>query len=139
MAWPWPALATELEAARERVAAVAQKLEELANTETFAKVAAGGGDSIRRELGTVGTTSPLFDAEKAFKALAEEVEDPELYFETLEKLKEAVSNADADAYSSIFSMNSAAATPPQVYTDRSFKEVQDARSAVRQLLAMLKK
>ncbi|CAE7812846.1 rpoA, partial [Symbiodinium sp. CCMP2456] len=139
LAWPWPALATELEGARERVAAVAQKLEELANTETFAKVAAGGGDNIRRELGTVGTTSPLFDAEKAFKALAEEVEDPELYFETLEKLKEAVSNADADAYSSIFSMNSAAATPPQVYTDRSFKEVQDARSAVRQLLAMLKK
>ena len=68
------------------------------------------------------------------------MEDPELYFETLEKLKEAggegrglegssfsrvlgtvgsscgfeaVSNADADAYSSIFSMNSAAATPPQ--------------------------
>eukprot|EP00439_Symbiodinium_sp_Y106_P087313 s46_g45.t1 len=137
LAWPWPALAAELQGARERVAAVAQKLEELANTETFAKVAAGGGDNIRRELGTVGTTSPLFDAEKAFKSLAEEVEDPELYFETLEKLKEAVSNADADAYSSIFSMNSAAATPPQVYTDRSFKDSNLPSSLVRTSAASL--
>ena len=107
------------------------QLEELANTETFAKVAAGGGDNIRRcipswcngavcsalsecnETFSGGSWGPLErpppcstlrrpDAPEerrgkgekgpkrteAFKSLAEEVEDPELYFETLEKLKE---------------------------------------------------
>ena len=43
----------------------------------------------RREVGTVGVTSPLFDVDKAFKALAEEAEDPEAYVELLERFTKA--------------------------------------------------
>ena len=34
-------------------------------------------------------TSPLFDVDKAFKALAEDADDPETYVETLERFTKA--------------------------------------------------
>eukprot|EP00435_Cladocopium_sp_Y103_P067761 s4_g30.t1 len=66
---------------KQQVTAAMQKLEELCDPENYKKVASGGGDNIRREVGTVGVTSPLFDVDKAFKALAEEADDPEAYVE----------------------------------------------------------
>eukprot|EP00434_Breviolum_minutum_P026677 symbB.v1.2.023577.t1/scaffold2167.1/size87172/4 len=118
---------------RQQVTAAMQKLEELTDPEIYKKVASGGGDNIRREVGTVGMTSPLFDVDKAFKALAEDADDPETYVETLERFTKGMTNADADAYSSIFSMNSAAATSPQVYIDKAFEELKVAKDAAREL------
>ncbi|CAK9040986.1 Novobiocin biosynthesis protein H [Durusdinium trenchii] len=123
---------------RQQVAAAMQKLEDLTNPDNFKKIAAGGGDNIRREVGTVGMTSPLFDVDKAFKALAEEAEDPEAYVEVLERFLKALTNADADAYSSIFSMNSAAATSPQVYINKAFEELEIAKTNAKELTRMLK-
>eukprot|EP00438_Fugacium_kawagutii_P023609 Skav205965 [mRNA] locus=scaffold442:605548:612005:+ [translate_table: standard] len=123
---------------KEQVTAAMQKLEELTDPENFKKVAAGGGDNIRRQVGTVGTSSPLFDVDKAWKALAEEAEDPEAYVEVLERFTKGITRADADAYSSIFSMNSAAATSPQVYIDKAFEELKVAKAAARELTNMLK-
>ena len=37
----------------------------------------------------MGMSSPLFDVDKAFKALAEEADDPEAYVETLERFSKA--------------------------------------------------
>eukprot|EP00913_Durusdinium_trenchii_P017453 g16402.t2 len=91
---------------RQQVAAAMQKLEDLTNPDNFKKIAAGGGDNIRREVGTVGMTSPLGTA---------------LSLIVLTCVK-ALTNADADAYSSIFSMNSAAATSPQVYINKAFED-----------------
>ncbi|CAJ1378480.1 unnamed protein product [Effrenium voratum] len=133
-----PQLARAAAAPKDQVAAAMRKLDELADPDNFKKIAVGGGDNIRREVGTVGMSSPLFDVDKAFKALAEEAGDPEAYVETLERFSKALQNADSDAYSSIFSMNSAAATNPQVYIDNSYKEVLDAQRSARELLAMLK-
>eukprot|EP00440_Ansanella_granifera_P051250 gb/GFBE01055554.1/.p1 GENE.gb/GFBE01055554.1/~~gb/GFBE01055554.1/.p1 ORF type:complete len:257 (+),score=58.17 gb/GFBE01055554.1/:1-771(+) len=124
--------------ARQQVLAAARKLGELADAEKYAKVAAAGGDNIRREIGTVGTSSPLFDIDKAFKALAEEADDAEAYFEELEKLLKALSGTEADAYSSLFALNSAANVPPEVYIKKAFKELEEANTIVKGLLAMLK-
>mmetsp|Transcript_38129 Transcript_38129/g.82098 ORF Transcript_38129/g.82098 Transcript_38129/m.82098 type:complete len:185 (+) Transcript_38129:20-574(+) len=123
---------------KQQVTAAMQKLEDLCDPEYYKKVASGGGDNIRREVGTVGVTSPLFDVDKAFKALAEEAEDPEAYVELLERFTKGITRADADAYSSIFSMNSAAATSPQVYIDKAFEELKVAKAAARELTNMLK-
>ena len=65
-----PAASAEALEAKEQVAAAMQKLEELTEPENFKKVATGGGDNIRREVGTVGVTSPLFQVDKAQDLLA---------------------------------------------------------------------
>lgn len=84
--------------AKEQVAAAMQKLEELTEPENYKKLATGGGDNIRlkvlkclkkclkkrilieefffcvserREVGTVGVTSPLFQVDKAENVGAE--------------------------------------------------------------------
>ena len=55
----------------------------------FSKTTSSHPTIARREVGTVGVTSPLFDVDKAFKALAEEAEDPEAYVELLERFTKA--------------------------------------------------
>ena len=85
----------------------------------------GGGDGIRRRLGTVGTTSPLFQIEKACQKLLGEAEDPAEFADALEEFMLGVGRVDGMAYSSNFaggsgkpSENSAA-----TYIARSKKEL----------------
>merc|ERR1712194_41917 len=79
----------------------------------------GGGDAIRRELGTAnfGTyVSPLFQIDKAFKVLRD---DPNVdlveFTELAEEFTNALVRADTMAYSANFAGGSGKPTPPQVY------------------------
>ena len=78
-----------------------------------------GGDGIRRLLGTVGTTSPLYRIQTALRVLAEDSSDPETFVETLERALTELQGADNDAYSSNFVTYSAAKATPEDYWSRS--------------------
>ena len=58
---------------------------------------------MRRYLGTVGTTSPVFGIQKVFLKLADVIEpkDPELYFETLERMEAHLSRLIATTQAQI--------------------------------------
>ena len=63
----------------------------------------GGGDGIRRVLGTVGTTSPVYLIEPAFRLLFEKDESlPMEYIEGVESIMLGLQLADSEAYSANF-------------------------------------
>ena len=98
--------------------------------------AAEGGDGVRRVLGTVGVKSPLFRVEIAAKLLAQESEeDPENAFEAVEDLMTYISNADGEAYSSIF-VPTGGGTTPGYWLWRSKKEVVKVRASLRRILEL---
>jgi hypothetical protein len=100
----------------------------------------GGGDAIRTQLGTQGTTSPLFQIEKAFKALrdSEYVDDFIEFQETAEEFMDALYQADSLANSSNNKTGSGKQTPPAVFIDQSRVEVVRMQSIAKKLNAMVK-
>lgn len=91
----------------------------LENWSTVAK----GGDAIRVQLGTQGTTSPLFQIDKALKVLLEEADDIVTFAEHAEEFRLALARADSMAYSANFAGGSGKPMPPAVYIEQARKEV----------------
>jgi hypothetical protein len=114
-------------AAKAQIAAGYKTLSTL--LDDFDKVsAAGGGDGIRRVLGTVGTDSPVYLIERAFRLLFEADESlPMEYIETVESLMQNLASADSEAYSAIFIEFSSAKGKPEDYFKRSQAAVVRAR------------
>eukprot|EP00560_Eucampia_antarctica_P006680 CAMPEP_0197823810 /NCGR_PEP_ID=MMETSP1437-20131217/1129_1 /TAXON_ID=49252 ORGANISM="Eucampia antarctica, Strain CCMP1452" /NCGR_SAMPLE_ID=MMETSP1437 /ASSEMBLY_ACC=CAM_ASM_001096 /LENGTH=156 /DNA_ID=CAMNT_0043423157 /DNA_START=279 /DNA_END=749 /DNA_ORIENTATION=- len=100
----------------------------------------GGGDAIRRELGTQGITSPLYQIEKAFKALrdSEYVDDFIEFQETTEEFMDGLFRADSLAASSNNKTGSGKQTPPAVFIEQSRVEVVKMQSLAKKLNAMVK-
>jgi len=101
---------------------------------------ATGGDAIRGKLGTQGTTSPLFQIDKAFRALrdSEYVDDFIEFQETAEEFGLTLSRADSMAYSANFAGGSGKPTPPAVYIEKSKTEVIEMKRIANKLDAMIK-
>ena len=106
----------------------------------WSTIATGGGDAIRTKLGTQGTTSPLFQIDKAFKALRDSdyVEDFIEFQETSEEFGLALSRADSMAYSANFAGGSGKPTPPAVYIEKSKVEVVEMQRIAKKLDGMVK-
>jgi hypothetical protein len=100
----------------------------------------GGGDVIRAELGTQGTTSPLFQIEKAFKALrdSEYVDDFMEFQEATDEFMDALFQADSLANSSNNKTGSGKQTPPAVFIEQSKVEVVKLQSIAKKINAMVK-
>ncbi len=96
-----------------------------------------GGDAIRVELGTQGTTSPLFQIDKALKALRDEAEDLVEFTEQSDEFLLRLAAADSMAYSANFAGGSGKPTPPAVYIEKSKKEVEDMQKIAKALSALL--
>lgn len=96
-----------------------------------------GGDAIRVELGTQGTTSPLFQVDKALKALREEAEDLVEFTEQSDEFMLRLAAADSMAYSANFAGGSGKPTPPAVYIEKSKTEVEDMQRIAKALSALL--
>jgi len=78
----------------------------------------GGGDNLRRYLGTVGTTSAICGIMKAMKELQGEAMDVVEYTENMSDFEYYLGAADTAAYSSMFvEFSSAKATPQQFYDE----------------------
>lgn len=126
-----------VDAAKARFGQARQSLEYLIqNYDTI--VQAGGGDNVRRYLGTVGTTSGLWGIEKVLKELQDEAEDIVEYTENKADFEYYLRAADTAVYSSIFVEYSSAKAKPadffrdakkdidnmQLYMDKMAKDLQ---------------
>lgn len=89
--------AMDADAAREVVGKSGVALAEA--LKDWDRLTVGGGDSVRRVLGTAGTSSPLSSLTKAMKSLT--AEDPDL-MDQVEAVEQRRREADFLAYSSIF-------------------------------------
>lgn len=109
--------------------------------ENWSTISAGGGDAIRKELGTANFgkgISPLFQIDKAFKVLGEN-DDVDLieFTEQSEEFLNALAGADTMAYSANFAGGSGKPTPPQVYIDKAKKEVEGLQRIAKSLSSLL--
>ncbi|KAJ1454464.1 hypothetical protein M885DRAFT_521731 [Pelagophyceae sp. CCMP2097] len=100
---------------------------------------AGGGDAVRRVLGTVGSTSPLFQIEKAARKLLPEAADPEQFGDALEEFLLALGRADSMAYASIFAGGSGnpALNSPKALMAKAKREVKALQAEARRMTAAL--
>ena len=103
-----------------------------------AVTASGGGDGVRRYLGVVGTESPVYLIEPAFRLLFDADENlPMEYIEKVESLMRNLSSADSEAYSAIFIEFSSAKGKPADYFARSKVAVGKARKDWKELMDYL--
>ena len=97
-----------------------------------------GGDGVRRSLGVVGTESPVYLIEAAFRLLFEADDTlPMEYIEKVESLMQNLSSADSEAYSAIFIEFSSAKGKPADYFARSKVAVGKARDDWKELMGYL--
>jgi hypothetical protein len=99
-----------VEGAKERFMLAQKTLNDL--SDNYDEICKGGGDNVRRYLGTVGTTSALYGIGKIMKELQEEASDIVEYTETMSEFSYSLSAADTSAYSANFVEHSSAKTKP---------------------------
>jgi hypothetical protein len=88
----------------------------------------GGGDNVRRYLGSVGTTSGLYGIAKVMKTMQEEAADIVEYTETMNEVNAALVGADGSAYMAIFSKSH----PEQYFGDAKI-EVKRAMASMQEI------
>ena len=83
--------------------------------ENYDDISKGGGDAVRRYLGTVGTDSALFGIMRVLKELQSECDDVVEYSESMEEFDYYLRAADTAVYSANFVEYSAAKTKPEKF------------------------
>lgn len=104
-----------VDAAKDRFKEGQKSLNELLSN--FETIQQGGGDNVRRYLGTVGTTSGLYGIKKVLRELQSEADDFVEYTENMDEFDKALNAAEGAAYMAIFVETSSSSTPPQKYLD----------------------
>ena len=106
--------------------------------ENYDAICEGGGDNVRRYLGTVGTTSGLYGISKVLKILSnDEHVDIVDYNETMEEFNAALTSAEGSAYMAIFTESSTSGVPPSKYFKDTRTEAELARVKLRELAKQL--
>ena len=124
-----------MEEAEERFRAGRATVDYLLNN--YNEVCDGGGDNVRRYLGTVGTQSGLFGISKAMKTLADKADDIVEYTELSREIEQCVEQADGSAYMAIFVTTSTSYTPPEKYFGDAKIEVKRLAKSMDELAVML--
>jgi hypothetical protein len=124
-----------MEEAEERFRAGRASVDYLLNN--YDQICEGGGDNVRRYLGTVGTQSGLFGISKAMKTLADKADDIVEYTELSREIEQCIEQADGSAYMAIFVTSSTSYTPPEKYFADAKIEVKRLAKAMDDLAAIL--
>lgn len=123
------------EQAKQRVKDAIASLEYLLNN--YDQICEGGGDNIRRYLGTVGTTSGVYGIIKTMKILQNEADDIVEFTETMNEVNTSINQADGSAYMAIFTTSSTSGVPPKKYFDDAKTETKNAIKALNDLAKQL--
>ncbi len=99
----------------------------------YDEICEGGGDNVRRYLGTVGTTSGLYGIAKVMKILQAEAEDIVEYTETMNEVNAALVGADGSAYMAIFTGTSTSGVPESKYYGDAKIEIKRAITSMQEL------
>ena len=109
----------------------------------------GGGDNIRRYLGTVGVSSGLYGISKVLKTIKDQAAagaattndgidlDVVEFSELSDELIGAINRADGSAYMSIFATFSSSSVPPAKYFHDSYVETKQAMKIMNDLARQL--
>ncbi len=124
-----------MEEAEERFRAGRASVDYLLNN--YDEVCEGGGDNVRRYLGTVGTQSGLFGISKAMKTLADKADDIVEFTELSREIEQCIEQADGSAYMAIFVTTSTSYTPPAKYFSDAKIEVKRLAKAMDDLAVMV--
>jgi hypothetical protein len=100
-------------------------------------VSNGGGDNVRRYLGTVGTTSALYGIPKVLKELQSESSDIVEYTENMNDFDYYLRAADTSVYSANFVEHSSAKATPREFFDAAKKALVLARACMDRMAAEL--
>ena len=95
-------------------------------------VLADGGNGIRRVLGKLGPTSPLYRIDKAVNIVARDIDDDGA-FELVDQFLGQIDAADGDAYSSIF-VPTGGGTTPEYWLARSKQQIVKARATLGRIM-----
>jgi hypothetical protein len=95
--------------------------------DNFDEISKGGGDNVRRYLGTVGTSSALYGIDRVMKGLQDKADDIVQYTENMQDFDYYLRAADTAVYSANFVEFSAAKTKPE-------KFFQDAKSDCKKMI-----
>ena len=95
-------------------------------------VLADGGNGIRRVLGKLGPTSPLYRIDKAVNIVARDIDDDGA-FELVDQFLGQIDAADGDAYSPIF-VPTGGGTTPEYWLARSKQQIVKARATLGRIM-----
>jgi len=123
------------EEAEERFRAGRETVNDL--LKNYDEICDGGGDNVRRYLGTVGTSSGLFGIAKAMKALGERADDIVEYTELAREIEQTIEQADGSAYMSIFVTTSTSYTSPEKYFKDAKIEIERCAKSMDELAGMI--
>lgn len=99
----------------------------------------GGGDNVRRYLGTVGTSSGLWGMSKVLNVLKEDAEDIMDFTEAKTEFESAMAAADGSAYMAIFVTTSTSSVPPEKYYADAKREAVLANKYLEKIAGLLGK
>jgi len=105
----------------------------------YEEVCEGGGDNVRRVLGTIVGNPPsgLVGISKAMKALEDRADDFIEFTETSDEIIKTIDQASGSAYMSIFVTSSTSYTPPKKYFDDGLIEIKRCKKTMEQLAKMI--
>jgi hypothetical protein len=105
----------------------------------YEEVCEGGGDSVRRQLGTIIGNPPsgLVGISKTMKALEDRADDFIEFTETSNEVITSINQADGSAYMSIFVTSSTSYTPPKKYFDDGLIEIKRCKKTMEDLAKMV--
>lgn len=91
--------------------------------DNYDEICQGGGDAVRRYLGTVGVASNMYGITKVVKDLRDEAEDLVEFTETANEFEAYLFQADGAAYQSLFVEHSSAKGTPASFLATAKKDV----------------
>lgn len=101
-------------------------------------VSNGGGDNVRRYLGTVGVTSGLYGITKVLKELQEEADDIVTFTESMNDFDYYLRSADTACYSANFVEFSAAKTKPEKFFEDAKRDTQNMKVTLDRMASELR-
>ncbi|KAL7502077.1 hypothetical protein ACHAWX_000448, partial [Stephanocyclus meneghinianus] len=102
----------------------------------YDEICEGGGDNVRRYLGTVGVTG-LFGIGKALRVLGEYVDDIVEYTDLVTEIERSIQQADGSAYMAIFTVTSTSGVPPAKYFKDAEIEIERCAKSMDDVAAMI--
>jgi hypothetical protein len=97
----------------------------------------GGGDNVRRYLGTGGVTSNMYGIGKVVKELREEADDIVEYTEAMNEFNAYLYQAEGAAYQSLFVEHSSAKGTPESFLATAKQDVKNMQKYMNELAVQL--
>jgi hypothetical protein len=130
-----PGVSLGVEKAKQRFKSAIADVDEL--IENYDEICKGGGDNVRRYIGTVGVTSHMYGITKVLKELRDEAEDIVEFTETYNEFEAYLFQAEGAAYQSLFVEHSSAKGTPETFLATAKNDVIQMRKYMGDLAKQL--